>query len=56
MVTLLTVKLHEEVIKFLETAGTVQVDEDGITSYVVNNTMYVETNEPGLYLTMFIQQ
>ena len=53
---ILTVKLHEEVIKFLETYGTVQIDEDGIKSYIVNNTMYVETNEPGLYLTMFIQQ
>ena len=53
---ILTIKLHEEVIKFLEETGTVQVDEDGIKSYIVNNTMYTETNAPGLYLIMFIQQ
>jgi len=50
-----TINLHPEVVKFLEETGTIYVDNKGEKSYIVNSTMYKETNEEGLYTTQFIQ-
>jgi len=52
---ILTINLHPEVVKFLEETGTVYFDNTGEKSYIVNGTMYKETNEEGLYTTQFIQ-
>ena len=51
---ILTINLHPEVVKFLEETGTVYFD-GGEKSYIVNGTMYKETNEEGLYTTQFIK-
>ena len=52
---ILTINLHPEVVKFLEETGTFFVDSTGEKSYIVNGTMYKETNEEGLYTIQFIQ-
>lgn len=50
------VVLHSEVIKFLESSGTVWRDGNGDISYVVNNSWYRPTNEPGVYTIEFLKQ
>tara|TARA_R110002153_G_scaffold251571_2_gene408950 strand:+ start:1263 stop:1427 length:165 start_codon:yes stop_codon:yes gene_type:complete len=50
-----TINLHPEVIKFLDQTGTIYFDNNGEKSYIVNGTMYKETNEEGLYTTQFIK-
>lgn len=49
------VKLHKEVVKFLESSGTVWLS-DGEKSYVVNNSWYQPTDEPGIYTLQFLKQ
>ena len=50
------VVLHPEVIKFLDSTATKWVDSDGEESYVVNNSWYKATDEPGVYTVQFIEQ
>lgn len=49
-------ELHPEVIKFLERTGTVWRDGNGEESFVVNNSWYKKTNEPGVYTVQFLEQ
>ena len=48
------VKLHPEVVKFLDESGTVWM-EDEIKSYVVNTAWYRPTNEEGIYTVQFLK-
>lgn len=45
------IKLHPEVVKFLTECGTVYTDASGIEAFIVNDTMYTETDEKGYYVT-----
>ena len=49
------VELHKEVIDFLESSGTVWVDGDE-RSYIVNNSWYKPTDQPGVYTVQFLEQ
>jgi hypothetical protein len=49
------INLHPEVVKFLDETGTIVID-NGEKYYIVNNTMYTETDEEGLYIAQFIEQ
>ena len=48
---MILIKLHPEVVKFLTDYGTVYRDASGIEAFIVNDTMYTETDEKGLYVT-----
>tara|TARA_R110002020_G_scaffold200054_2_gene402099 strand:- start:12507 stop:12695 length:189 start_codon:yes stop_codon:yes gene_type:complete len=50
-----TIELHDEVIKFLETTGTVMFCKNGVKSFVVNNTVYTETDVPNIFTTRFLE-
>lgn len=49
-----TVKLHPEVVKFLDETGTKFYYTEGEVGYQVNRTLYKSTNEDGLYTVSFI--
>lgn len=46
---MMSVRLKPDVIEFLEQAGTAVV-EDGVKAFIVNNSIYAESNEEGLYI------
>lgn len=47
------VRLHKEVIKFLEQNTTVYLEDD-VKSFIVNKTIYTETDEPEVFTTKFL--
>ncbi len=53
---MLTIVLHEEVVKFLESTGIVFNYSDGTHAFQVNNTIYRSTEENGLYTIQFLEQ
>lgn len=53
---MLSINLHEEVVKFLERNGTVFHYSDGTHAFQVNNTIYRSTDEEGLYTIQFLEQ
>ena len=48
------IKLHPEVVKFLEETGTVFRYGNAEKGYQVNRTLYKETDEKGIYTISFI--
>ncbi len=50
--TLIT--LHPEVEKFLNQESTIYTDSSGVEAYIVNNIMYVKTNEKGVYSVTYL--
>lgn len=48
------IKLHPEVIKFLDTTGTVHM-QDGEKTFIVNSTWYSPTDDKEVYTVQFIQ-
>ncbi len=46
---MMSVRLKPDVIEFLEQAGAAVV-EDGVKAFIVNNSIYAESNEKGLYI------
>ena len=49
-----SVRLKPDVIEFLEEAGTVVV-EDGVRAFIVNNSVYAESNEKGVYILTYFE-
>ncbi|MGK0464797.1 hypothetical protein [Clostridium sp.] len=49
---MLTVELHDQVVKFLEDSGCA-TQEEQVKSYVVNNTLYTQTDVKGMYVVSF---
>ena len=49
---MLRVKLKPDVVEFLEEAGTAVI-EDGVKAFVVNNSIYAESNEKGTYILTY---
>lgn len=49
------IELHDKVIEFLETTGTVMFDQNGVKSFIVNNTIYTETDVPNIFTTRFLE-
>ena len=52
---MLTIKLHPEVVKFLRETGTVWIFNENEEAFVVNNTMYKQTDVEGIYTIEFIK-
>ena len=48
------VKLHPEVVKFLDQHGTIHF-QDGEKTFVVNGIWYTPTDEENIYITQFIE-
>jgi hypothetical protein len=51
---MIRVELHEEVVKFLESTGTVRIENGKDKSYIVNNSWYKPTDEKGVFTVQFI--
>ena len=51
---MMSVRLKPDVIEFLEKAGTVVV-EDGVKAFIVNNSVYAESNEKGVYILTYFE-
>lgn len=51
---MLKVKLKPDVIEFLKESGT-GVIEDGVKAFIVNNSMYAESNEKGTYILTYFE-
>ena len=51
---MLTIELHEEVVKFLRQVGSVFHYSDGEEGFQVNNAIYRSTNKEGLYTVSYI--
>lgn len=49
---MLKVKLKPDVVDFLKEAGTTVI-EDGVKAFVVNNSIYAESNEEGTYILTY---
>lgn len=52
MITL--ARLSKDVLDFLDTVAYIQV-ELGVRSYIVNDIVYSETNEPGIYMVTTLE-
>ena len=53
---MLSINLHEEVVKFLRETGITFEYSDGTHAFQVNNTIYRSTEEEGLYTIQFLEQ
>lgn len=47
------IELKPDVVEFLENTTTTQYSM-GVKSYIVNGTVYTETDEKGIYLVQFL--
>ena len=53
---MLSINLHEEVVRFLRETGITFEYSDGTHGFQVNNTIYRSTEEKGLYTIQFLEQ
>ena len=53
---MLSINLHEEVVRFLRETGITFEYSDSTHAFQVNNTIYRSTEEEGLYTIQFLEQ
>jgi hypothetical protein len=52
---MMTIKLHPEVVKFLNETGAVWIEGNEEKSFIVNNSWYKSTEEEGIYTVQFLE-
>jgi hypothetical protein len=50
------INLTPEVVEFLETNSHIHIDETGQVMYIVNNNLYMPTDEEGVFSVTYLEQ
>ena len=53
---MLLIKLKPEVVEFLEENSNIHIDATGQVMYIVNNNLYMPTDEEGVFSVTYLEQ